>query len=70
MAKATRQLHISEDVFSGYNHTVRRHGGGDPGQFSNNAVILTGEGRTAGGTEVVEVKKGGPGDSLLVYTLR
>ena len=24
MAKATRQLHISEDVFSGYNHTVRK----------------------------------------------
>ena len=23
VAKATRQLHISEDVFSGYNHTVR-----------------------------------------------
>ena len=22
MSKATRQLHISEDVFSGYNHTV------------------------------------------------
>lgn len=62
MSKATRQLHISEDVFGGYNHCLR---GGD---LKYREYISVGKGRDMGFDSInaFEIKiSGGAGEAVI-----
>jgi hypothetical protein len=61
-SKATRQLHISEDVFSGYNHTLRGAG------IKYREYISAGKGRDMGFDSInaFEIKTSRGAGSILI----